>query len=744
VDSKTEELELSIDDTNKLRAKLGLKPLRVDDESGQSKSSSRSEVHKPATNDGETKELKDRLEKARLERDVQKGIETKFDSSTLAEDAEGSALSWAVKMRKSQTSEATNKKSSKKKKKKNKSGISKNPVNYDEADLEGLHVSHAASDFEAGSTTILTLADAPLLKTQENSTKVVGLNNETQQTLQNVELANQQAQEDGLKKKRQLELGMGRAGGYAGFDDDEFEELGGSQGPSRLARGQQQQQKQDPSESGRRGFTLDAKGTVGNTEESKSGGDLFAHQSGLAISLEATSADVMATDFLTAEEDAALQKKKKKKEPKFKKKKKKEKKNRRKVNEEEEEEDEADAKQQTTPKTEISLLQELEQTAVTETGTSRKRRRRSEDDDGEEEEPEKGKQPRLFTEDEPAKADKPSEDVSKRAKYDSIMEKGNERTARAFKVSVMKKDNKAEGPPPVDEEPDDEFLNAALAKARRLRRLRQMSQATTKGADAVVAAVQSSGAAGVKVEEESAKSGVVQFAIDETREFTRAMRARAEQQERKKARKATSKGEGPPAIKQETKVETVKEEDAMEIDTKDLSELAKEELKDEEDDTGFDGATASTVSVGLGLSNALTLLRQTGELSGKNAGREELRGRAKDERTYDDYEPLDLSRVVRIGPNATDKDRELASREIKLDYRDEYGRLLTRKEAYRNLCYQFHGHGSSKRKEEKKLQQIERERAEARLASRQLGGGSLGALKATQKATKKAFVVHKT
>jgi U4/U6.U5 tri-snRNP-associated protein 1 len=146
------------------------------------------------------------------------------------------------------------------------------------------------------------------------------------------------------------------------------------------------------------------------------------------------------------------------------------------------------------------------------------------------------------------------------------------------------------------------------------------------------------------------------------------------------------------------------------------------------------------------------MLRTTGEIKGKHGGKEELRGRAKDERNYDIYEPLDLSKVVTIGKNATDKDREFANREIKLEYRDKHGRLLTQKDAYRELCYQFHGHGASKKKEEKRLKQIAREQAEARLASRQVSAArdgktaatTLGALKATQKATGKAFIVHKT
>jgi U4/U6.U5 tri-snRNP-associated protein 1 len=164
----------------------------------------------------------------------------------------------------------------------------------------------------------------------------------------------------------------------------------------------------------------------------------------------------------------------------------------------------------------------------------------------------------------------------------------------------------------------------------------------------------------------------------------------------------------------------------------------------------IEGTTASTVSVGRGMSNVLSMLRRTGEITGKTAGKEELRGRAKDKRTYDDYEALDLSKVVKIGRNATDKDKEFANREIKLEYRDEHGRLLTRKEAYRNLCYQFHGHGSGKKNEERRLRQIAREQAEARVASGQVGDdtgaptGVMGALKATQRATGKAFVVHKT
>lgn len=263
-----------------------------------------------------------------------------------------------------------------------------------------------------------------------------------------------------------------------------------------------------------------------------------------------------------------------------------------------------------------------------------------------------------------------------------------------------------------------------------------------------------SGINGIK-EGVSETRGNLVFAIDETREFTRALRARQEQTERSRAKLAT-------IVKSEQTSQTVDdiksnpdskdnqdeaELHAPEFDVKvlDLVGQIKEDI--EGVGVGLDGTTGSSFTIGRGLGGVLNILKQTGEITKKNAGREEQRGRAKDERTYEDYEPLDLSKVIQLDERtATEKDKELSKREIKLEYRDKYGRLLTRKEAFRDLSYQFHGYSSGKRKLEKKLQQIAREQAEQRLSSRQATseGGTLGALKATQKATGKAFIVHKT
>ena len=714
-DNQAEEvLELSVNDTNDLRAKLGLGPLR---EGG-----ARQEVHKPAENVGQAKELQERLEKARLEREVQRGIASTFESSTLGEDEGADALSWAAKMRKQ--SKKKSKKESKKPKKDN------TDAQYNEHDLQGMKVSHNMSELDAGTTTIMTLADAPLLKTRdETSNKVIGLNEEEEE-LENVELSNQRMQRDGLRKKRQVELGMGRAGGYAGFDDDEFEELSGSLGPSRMTRGSDG----GPAQAKAKPYGFQIGGAV-DEEDTKGGKGVFASYEGRGVSLEPTQVDVTASDFMTVEEDAAMleqSSKKKKKDTKFKKKSKKEKKNRRKKDTEEEEDEVAPVK---------GLLDELEATAV-ETKPNKRKRRRSDAEEEEDVVMETRDETQSTTEShEPNEVE---DAAKKRAKFDATMAKGNARTAEAFKVTT------APSEAVEDDEPDDAFLNAALAKARRLRRLREMStQEVTKGADAVAEALHKSRE---QNQQEEVVEGGMTFAVDDTEEFTRALRARAEQAERQQARKAKAMSkkvvvQTSTSKPTEEKVETV-DVSMEEEEQEDIADLAKE-IK-EDDDVGLEGTTASTVSVGRGMANVLSMLRQTGDITGKNAGKEEMRGRAKDERTYEDYEPLNLSEVVKIGKNATDKDKEFANREIKLEYRDEHGRLLTRKEAYRNLCYQFHGHGSAKKNEERRLRQIAMEQAEKKVASRQVGdgtgapSGSLGALKATQKATGKAFIVHKT
>lgn len=86
-----------------------------------------------------------------------------------------------------------------------------------------------------------------------------------------------------------------------------------------------------------------------------------------------------------------------------------------------------------------------------------------------------------------------------------------------------------------------------------------------------------------------------------------------------------------------------------------------------------------------GMAAALGLLKSSGELSQEHAQEVKI-GRAKDARRPEYAEGLE--------------DR------IKIEYRDSDGRLLTKKEAFRQMSYKFHGHGPGQKKQEKRMKTI--------------------------------------
>jgi U4/U6.U5 tri-snRNP-associated protein 1 len=656
-------------------------------------------------------------------------------------------------------------------------------------------VAHKASEFAAGSTVTLTLQDASLLETDPDSRRALGLEGASSAAaapavLENVDLAGARRHRDGLRAKRQLEMGAGRAGAYAGFDDDEFEELGGTQGPSRLARGQRSGLEAEAKSEKRIGFILGSLAQGEEEEEEES--DLFAPRRGKAVSLEPSHGDLVASDFMTIDEDESRRKKKQKGEAKFKSKKKdrrESKKNRRRradVDDEDDEDDEGRAAslRATSNGGSKTLLEELEETAAADAspGGRKRRRRRDEGEEGEGEGVAAPGPAASSGADEPpaslaASSAAAHGEGSRRAKFDAVMAKGNERTLRAF--ATRKPQHRVAPGGYDDDEPDDAFLNAALTKARRLNRLKELAgplsvslsagASASSAAEAVAAAVLSSSASRTDAPGVTSSGGqgggaggggTVEFAVDEAGEFARALQARAEQQQREAAKRksqaAAAAAETPKAggaavggaaaesLPGRGDIEGGGGDDDGDVD---MAELAKD-VSPDDDEAGasalLEGSTGAAAPLGRGLGGVMGLLRQTGELTRVRAGREELRGRAKDERHYEDYDDVDLSKVVKIDERtATDKDKELARRQVKLEWRDEHGRLLTRKEAFREMSKQFHGYGSGRRKAEKKLAQIAREQAEARQAS-QASAASVGALQRAQKAAGKAYVVHKT
>lgn len=791
-----EELSLSVVETNILRQKIGLPPLKVSNNEAKSKgTSSSTAIHAPPTNTAAETEARNRIEDAAAKREARDRLKKLAEENELVAGREGeSALDFAAKMRQSsatahvevgQDDNKAGNEAKKKKKKGSKRALSKDPrlaLPVDEAeegevsglytasDLKGMKVSHAASDFEAGTTTVLTLADKSILDIDPDSRKVKGLGS-SEFDGDDVELVNVDMESDtkaleNLRKKRQIEMGAGRAGGYAGYDDDEFDKLGGI-GVNTISGTFAKGPGAGSGSGGRRfkGFAIGGDGTAKPDDEKKSNTDLFG---GGAVTLESRYGNKVASDFMIYDEksesrEEKMEKERKKQMKMLEKMRKKDKKTHKKLKKSSKRSYSADEEEDDTDNGGGSLLASLEATAIQDKELQKRKRRRNGDGMGNETEKDSGNGHEEYADDAQLMKEK-------RNKFEQIMEKGKLRTDNAFnktRAPVTTNRKAGEDASPADDE-DDAFLNAALAKARRLQRLKELNgskssseqrNAPARGEAAVLQTVemlkQTQATKAEKTDSVHGGKNGLTFEFDEMQEFTRALRAREDQvkraPDRSRGTKATAPAAFQTAAKKERNQKANDEDDADgAVEDVDMEELANEmtdDPNDPVDEQGAFGSTAGSAPIGRGMSNFLSLLKQTGEI--KNAGREEMRGRAKDKRTYEDYEKLNLNEVVKIDTrNAHEKDIEFANREIKLEYRDDFGRLLTRKEAYRNMCYDFHGHGSSKKNQERRLKQIAREREEGKLASRQVmaegGVGTLGALKATQKATGKAFIIHKT
>eukprot|EP00985_Skeletonema_marinoi_P003826 scaffold1670_cov136-Skeletonema_marinoi.AAC.1 len=233
------ELSLSIDETNALRLKIGLPPLKTSSSSTTKKegSSHSTAIHAPPTNIAAESEAKRRLEDAQAKREARERL-LKLEEENKRNEGEGdeSALNFAARMmtqggstdkattgEKADVDTETNN-NTKRKKKKKKKGVKNSQLSipteeeeqdneqYTSADLQGIKVSHATSDFTSGSTTILTLADNSILDIDPESKKAIGFDSSANNPeLINVNMASDSKALENLKRKRQIELGEGRA-----------------------------------------------------------------------------------------------------------------------------------------------------------------------------------------------------------------------------------------------------------------------------------------------------------------------------------------------------------------------------------------------------------------------------------------------------------------------------------------------------------------------------------------------------
>lgn len=94
-----------------------------------------------------------------------------------------------------------------------------------------------------------------------------------------------------------------------------------------------------------------------------------------------------------------------------------------------------------------------------------------------------------------------------------------------------------------------------------------------------------------------------------------------------------------------------------------------------------------------------------------------------------------------MGPTSEFKEKDGYKPNIKLEYIDDDGHLLSAKEAFRYLSHKFHGKGPGKNKVEKRMKKNEQEGLMKQMSSTDTPLGTLQMLQQKQKETQSAFVV---
>ena len=205
-----------------------------------------------------------------------------------------------------------------------------------------------------------------------------------------------------------------------------------------------------------------------------------------------------------------------------------------------------------------------------------------------------------------------------------------------------------------------------------------------------------------------------------TTEFTARLQARLNEDARLRADAAIQKATASSSNKKHVSDDNMDIEGAAIVEDNDdnWEEMEIDNKNDDNDDDDSDnddqlGFIHDQPLVARGMAATLNLLKGTGELKRQ----QQMVGRANDEREG-------------LG--------SLYDNGIQLDYRDDQGRVLTKKEAFRQVCYDFHGYGAGKNKRDKRIKAAELE--EKNSSSRSGPAGTMLALNQVQKATGKAFL----
>ncbi|CCI10108.1 unnamed protein product [Albugo candida] len=662
------ESSLSIEETNRLRLQLGLKPL-----SNETKSSKETvNLQKSRESfilEKKQQEVQDALKESQQKRELGNWAHEKSIGELLSDESKMNAKDWVSKTRQLQQ----------------KVTLQESKEEYKTAELENIKVAHAIDAFEEGEEVILTLRDTSVL------CKDGGKVNEDEDELVNVSLA-----EKDRHREKQIKLQRAMMPAYTGYDDDEFIQVGKKRTIKPKLLGQYDEEEDGKARQEKHTFRLGQNGMA--VSEKKSQQPVQMENDENSVTLIMNKSVGMAID--QEETQPQFHKREKKKQNK---------KLRRISNQQEMSENELTT--QDDVREADALVSQLEAEALSHGGNSDRRKRIRYEDIEEKKEEEK------------------------LARFQQARVTANQQSLEAFERSGIPKRRHVQA---IDE-PDDFSLelSASIATTRKWMQSAtkvtpaevsggfqteeeritafvssQFAESKTESEGGVMVSESDLATSGnIFIENEEPNSNVVVF-NDATDFETRLKNAMAQQQNQFRmlngsnpiaAREATIEKIAVPA--EEVDITPKKEENPLDADG-------------EEDNDGKAWGEEQPL-VSNGVAATLELLRKTGNL--KDTRIERQAGRANDARDRDFDDQLRIKNGV------------------KLDYRDEFGRLLTKKEAFRLLSYKFHGHEPGKKRKEKRIKQLKEEITSQKLLS---GEGSTKMMKILEKKQKHAKQAH--
>ncbi|KAF9969578.1 hypothetical protein BGZ73_008030 [Actinomortierella ambigua] len=199
------EISASIEETNKIRAALGLKPLKVGPETTKEEQAEKNlkKLKEEEARKAREEEIKAKIAKSKYKRDLNKTLAGKgLGEADDDEDADMDVYQWTMRSRQREKEAAA-----RRARELQEMDEAYQHETYDESQLTGLKVGHDISDFAEGEERILTLKDSRILEE----------NDEEGDELINIQMSEQKRLETNLENKKKIKQPV-----YNAYDDDEF------------------------------------------------------------------------------------------------------------------------------------------------------------------------------------------------------------------------------------------------------------------------------------------------------------------------------------------------------------------------------------------------------------------------------------------------------------------------------------------------------------------------------------------